>query len=766
MNSHLFSIISFGPTIVGLILVAVIVGSKNYKSKVNMSFIIWVLNILAYITLNFVTRLPSNLSDGLMWTRAALAVANFIPLTFYYFSRCLTRNKTPSKWYDYAIYTIPFLMIPTSFLSSNIVEVTQSNYGLVLSKTGPLLFLTIFYFVFAFYFAYSQLYKFQKTATQSVRSQIKLISISSGAIIVINLTSQIILPKFGFYNIGNIVGNPSILIFVGAVGYSIIRHKLFDIRSTAIRSLIFTITIAASIVVIIFLIITPFHYIFKDIKLTIWPEIYLINVSLLMALSYGTFKKALVKATDKVFYRNGYDPEIVLSRIGRVLASEILLDNMSQKIKTIIETSLRVSQVDIIVLNKNQIFYEAGNFFVKVHDELSNDLASLGDNILIFDELDDGQTKLILDKYGIDVFVPLTTSNERNGYLILSHKLNGTAYDLEDIKLIDNIRSELSIAIANSRSYSQIQQFNSSLQTKIQQATADLTRANEELKKQDSVKDDFISMISHQLGTPLAVMDGFLTLVVQGFYGKPNEKMQDALEKTLSRTRNMKGLVFDLLNISRMTAGKFFLEISDVDLAKVVAEEIEELQRQAHDRNVKLNYHPPEHNIPTLKIDEPKTRQAILNLINNAIFYSPNGTVEVYLDSDETNVIFKVIDTGIGVPEEEKAHLFTKFFRAENARKESPNGTGIGLYLVKRVITDQHGRLIFSSQVGKGSVFGFMLPIGGISVPASPSDISTHKTVNMPMSDDEKLVNYAGQKPVEESIVTQDPNLKDPTIKS
>ncbi|MEI7674978.1 MAG: ATP-binding protein, partial [bacterium] len=240
----------------------------------------------------------------------------------------------------------------------------------------------------------------------------------------------------------------------------------------------------------------------------------------------------------------------------------------------------------------------------------------------------------------------------------------------------------------------------------IAEATADLTNANNLLKKQDSVKDDFISMISHQLGTPLAVMDGFLTLVVQGFYGKPNDKMQDALEKTLSRTRNMKGLVFDLLNISRMTAGKFFLEISDVDLGKVVAEEIEELQRQAHDRNVKLNYHPPEHNIPTLKIDEPKTRQAILNLINNAIFYSPNGVVEVYLDSDDTNVVFKVIDTGIGVPEEEKAHLFTKFFRAENARKESPNGTGIGLYLVKRVITDQHGRLIFSSQVGKGSVFG------------------------------------------------------------
>jgi signal transduction histidine kinase len=245
-------------------------------------------------------------------------------------------------------------------------------------------------------------------------------------------------------------------------------------------------------------------------------------------------------------------------------------------------------------------------------------------------------------------------------------------------------------------------------------------------------------MISHQLGTPLAVMDGFLTLIVQGFYGKTNDKMQEALEKTLSRTRNMKGLVFDLLNISRMTAGKFFLELSEVDMKKVVSEEVEELGRQAHDRNVKLNYHPPEHEVPTITLDEPKTRQAILNLINNAIYYSPNGIVDVYLDSDQNNIIFKVADTGIGVPDEEKPHLFTKFFRADNARKESPNGTGIGLYLVKRVVTDQHGKIIFTSQVGKGSVFGFTLPIKSEapanSLPANNS-IQDTKEADKPLAE-------------------------------
>ena len=711
MSAGLYTLLSFLPTVVGLLFMIAIVASKNYRSRVNFSFIIWTFNILGYVALNFGAHYIHTLSDGLIWTRAALAVANFIPTTFYYFARALSHNKNKLKWYEYVIYVTPFIMTPFSFLPGDITEVSQSKYGIILSKTGPLLFLTLIYFVFAFTIAFRLLYKYQLNATQSVKSQIKLISYSSSFVIAVNMFTQIIFPKLGMYSWGNIIGNPSILLFVGTVGYSILRHKLFDIRTAVLRTLVFATTIFISVIVFIVVLLYPFHLIFRDIKLGFWAETYIIGVTLILALGYQTFRSSLQKATDKIFYQDHYDIEIVLAKIGRVLSSEILLDSLAQRIKKILEINLRVAQVDIIVLNKDKIFYEAANYFTKIHDMLSKDLLSLGQEILILDELTDEKQKEMLEKYGIEVFVPLINRGAVNGFILFTHKNNGTAYNLEDIKLIDNVRNELAVAIENSRSFSQIQQFNSSLQAKIEQATAELTKANEALKKQDSVKNDFISMISHQLGTPLAVMDGFLTLIVQGFYGKTNEKMQEALEKTLSRTRNMKGLVFDLLNISRMTAGKFFLEISDVDMAKVVSEEIEELQRQAHDRNVKLNYHPPEHTVPTIKVDEPKTRQAILNLINNAIYYSPNGTVDVYLDSDSTNIIFKVVDTGIGVPDEEKEHLFTKFFRADNARKESPNGTGIGLYLVKRVITDQHGKLIFTSQVGKGSVFGFTLPI-------------------------------------------------------
>ena len=744
MNGNLYTLISFIPTVAGLLLVAAIVASKNYKSKINLSFILWTFNILGYVCLNFTAHFITNLGDALIWIRAALMIANFIPTTFYYFSRCLTHNKDRLKWYEYVIYITPFAMIPLTFLSSTITEISQSKYGVVLSKTGPFILLTLVYFTFAFTYAFLMLYKYQKNATQSVKSQIKLISYSSSVVIVVNLLTQIVLPKFGMYNFGNIIGNPSILIFVGTVGYSILRHKLFDIRTAILRTFVFAVTLISSIVLFIAILLYPFHLIFSDIKLTLLPEIYIIVVTLILAIGYRSFTVALQKATDKIFYQDHYDSEIVLAKIGRVLSSEILLDNLAQRIKKILESNLRVAQVDIIVLNKGSIFYEAADYFTKIHDVLAKDLIKLGQDILILDEISDGDAKQVLDKYGIEVFVPLVNRGELNGFILFTHKINGSAYNLEDIKLIDNVKNELSVAIENTRSFSQIQQFNSSLQAKIAEATAQLTQANETLKKQDSVKDDFISMISHQLGTPLAVMDGFLTLIVQGFYGKTNDKMQEALEKTLSRTRNMKGLVFDLLNISRMTAGKFFLELSEVDMKKVVSEEVEELGRQAHDRNVKLNYHPPEHEVPTITLDEPKTRQAILNLINNAIYYSPNGIVDVYLDSDQNNIIFKVADTGIGVPDEEKPHLFTKFFRADNARKESPNGTGIGLYLVKRVVTDQHGKIIFTSQVGKGSVFGFTLPIKSEapanSLPANNS-IQDPKEADKPLtkaSDKEK----------------------------
>jgi signal transduction histidine kinase len=100
-----------------------------------------------------------------------------------------------------------------------------------------------------------------------------------------------------------------------------------------------------------------------------------------------------------------------------------------------------------------------------------------------------------------------------------------------------------------------------------------------------------------------------------------------------------------------------------------------------------------------------------MNFIDNALYYTSQGGVKVYLKKDKENFIFEVHDTGIGVPLEQQKNLFEKFYRADNARTVRPDGTGLGIYLAKRVIEDHGGRIIFHSEMGKGSVFGFTFPL-------------------------------------------------------
>jgi signal transduction histidine kinase len=114
-------------------------------------------------------------------------------------------------------------------------------------------------------------------------------------------------------------------------------------------------------------------------------------------------------------------------------------------------------------------------------------------------------------------------------------------------------------------------------------------------------------------------------------------------------------------------------------------------------------------------VDENKMRQVIMNFIDNAIFYSrPDTEVNVTLVNTGREIRFEVHDTGIGVPEADRHKLFTKFFRAENARRVRPDGTGIGLFMAKKVITAHGGSIIFETKEGKGSTFGFVLPIAAL----------------------------------------------------
>jgi len=175
--------------------------------------------------------------------------------------------------------------------------------------------------------------------------------------------------------------------------------------------------------------------------------------------------------------------------------------------------------------------------------------------------------------------------------------------------------------------------------------------------------------------------------------------------------------------VSRLQTGKFLIDKRPVNLAKVIEQELDSLVTNAKSRNLSFVYTPPK-DFPLLNLDEDKMRQVIMNFSDNAMYYSTEGTkVHVKLALDKKCATFTVKDSGIGVPRSEQSQLFNKFYRASNARKQRPDGTGVGLYLAKKVIDAHAGTVVFESVEGKGSTFGFKLSLDELRVASDTNDL-------------------------------------------
>jgi signal transduction histidine kinase len=222
-------------------------------------------------------------------------------------------------------------------------------------------------------------------------------------------------------------------------------------------------------------------------------------------------------------------------------------------------------------------------------------------------------------------------------------------------------------------------------------------------------------MASHQLRTPLTSVKGYISMVLEGDAGKISRSQRQLLQEAFTSSERMVHLIGDFLNVSRLQTGKFMVDQREADLAEITQQEVANMSQIAVSHSIKIVYKRPAR-FPVLYLDEGKIRQVIMNFIDNAIYYSPDATsVTVTLVVEDGDVVLRVIDKGMGVPEEAKQKLFTKFFRAENARKQRPDGTGVGLFLAKKVIDGHGGSIVFESTVGKGSTFGFRLPVKKLS---------------------------------------------------
>lgn len=573
------------------------------------------------------------------------------------------------------------------------------------------------YFTVGFITAFGELIIHMRQSKKGAQRQ-RLIYVFTGTALcaAVSTVTNLWLPQIGNTHFVW-VGPTSTLLYVITISVSIVKHQLFDVKLAAVRSIAY---------VGVLLTLSVIYYVFAYIMSVFiigssdFSEASMFNIvlALVLAFLFQPIRGFFDRVTNDIFYRDNYRSEDFFANLSDLLTSTIDLRGLLERASEEIATTFKAEQVFFYLYysNGSNHHMSAGtraHAKLPLHDarHLDKYVLSVQDKIFLTEMLpEESQVRRMLKSYNIAVVLPLIQGESIIGYVMLGDHRSGK-YTKRDMNVLLAVSNELVIAIQNALSLHEVKELNATLQQRINVATKELRSSNAQLKHLDEVKDEFMSMASHQLRTPLTSIKGYVSMVLEGDAGVINSKQSKLLREAFNSSERMVGLVGDFLNISRLQTGRFIIEKTLFDLGEVVSQEISDLALMAENHDIKLRLKVQKGSF-LVTADESKIRQVIMNFVDNAIYYSrPKSTVLINVERAKDNVAVTVIDSGIGVPAEEQEKLFTKYFRAQNARKRRPDGTGVGLYLAQRVISAHDGTIIFSSKEGKGSTFGFRMAL-------------------------------------------------------
>jgi signal transduction histidine kinase len=240
----------------------------------------------------------------------------------------------------------------------------------------------------------------------------------------------------------------------------------------------------------------------------------------------------------------------------------------------------------------------------------------------------------------------------------------------------------------------------------------ELTRANQKLAELDKAKSDFVSVAAHQLRTPLTGIKWSYTALLDADTGSLNPDQKEIIEKGLASITNTIDLINDLLNVAHIEEGKMEFHIKRQPILLLARKAVEGFKLIAEEKKIALSVNIPEDaGFPEANIDADKMGLVFANMLDNAVKYTPNGgRIDFSLSQEQGAIKIVVQDSGIGIPKSQKNRLFTKFFRAENAVGVQTSGTGLGLYMVKKIIDRHGGKIVFDSTEGQGTSFIITIP--------------------------------------------------------
>jgi len=707
-----------------LVVTGIVVFLKNPKRPLNISLALALL--FSSIWLIGVAGLTTALGENVLYGRfiyvAAIAGLGSLYLFVYFFAQ-LSKTKVkgtlnPKKTKAAIIFLCLVALSPLL-----LKDVESAGEGKLPDPVlGPAYILFLAWFVFTVTSITILLVKTYKYSHGRQRKQAKTIMFGLCLFVATAAVTNVVIPRITQNTDAAKFAPLSAIILALFLSYAVLKQRFLDIRLIIARSLAYVLLLSTMVAVYALLAFVVTDRLFGSDS-AFSQRVVPILVAILLAFTAPLLKKFFDRVTNKIFYQDAYEPQKFLDRLNKILVGNIEMGILLRRTSCVMEEHLKCTFCVVGVREGEGsklrfIGHSVTNFKLEETSYVQEQLQKIDKTVILTEELESVAPKLrsVLEEHGVALVVGLRSGyedyqNTNIAYMMLGPKKSGNIYNKQDLQIIEIIAGEMVIAIQNALRFEEIEQFNATLQSRVNQATAKLKQTNEKLKELDETKDEFLSMASHQLRTPLTSVKGYLSMVLDGDVGKISDDQRKLLEQAFVSSQRMVYLIADLLNVSRLKTGKFVIESVPTNLADIVQSEIAQLKEVARAKNLKLSYTKPR-NFPSLLLDETKTRQVIMNFADNAIYYTPSGGhINIELKTDKSNVYFTVTDNGLGVPRSEQPHLFTKFFRAQNARQVRPDGTGLGLFMAKKVVSAQGGSIIFESKESAGSTFGFTFPL-------------------------------------------------------
>jgi signal transduction histidine kinase len=693
---------------------------QGYKSQINRFFAAFCITSSIWVTFGDMgndIRIPAEFS--IISNRIAFSAGFAMSIFLMQFIVKLVDNKKLDNFVKYALW--PFWAIAivsaTPLLASGVI-IQDGIYGVT---WGPLAQLYTFGLLAVFLVTGHGLFYGLRHSKGIVKRRLAATAFGVGVTVPLVMMFSLILPLItGIFWFNQFSATPA-LILVFSMYYGVVRYHLFDIKSASVRTLAYLLSMVVLVIIYYFVVLVIGRPFFEE-AFGIDHEVIDILVTLGILFIFRPVKDFFDRLTNNLFYRGYYDSEKLYANLNLISTSNTDLRGMLEKLANEIAKTLKSEQAVFLIYTRDGHHVIAGTdhqhriipkeIMRKEEAVYFQNTYGNKNEVAVASLLnEDSPVRILMHKYKLEVAIPLM-QRDMIGYLFLGdHRTS--RYTERDIKVLKTLSDGLVVAVQNALSIREIQDMNSdNLKQRIEDATKELRKSNELLHQIDNEKNEFISIASHELRTPMTVIRGFVSLLERGQLGDINDKQREVLGKISNNAKTLIELVNNMLDLSKLESGKLEFLVSNNHLDELVEKSIDEIRLLYSDKGVELRYvGAPK---ATIKTDAEKFTRIMLNLLSNAYKFTPAGgsvTVTATVDKSAKFANICVADTGVGIPAESIGDLFKKFFQIDNYLQRQSGGTGLGLAISRQLVEKLGGTISVESKVGKGSKFCFTMPL-------------------------------------------------------